>query len=345
MILTNGILKQKEYGKNNLMRNFILDYPKQFNTGFEAAKHIKIKGKFDNIIVCGIGGSAQPSDLLGTILYSRHGIIKNIKIPIITNRSYYLPKSTAKKSLIFISSYSGNTEEPIYCFHQAKKMGLKMVGFAKGGKVEELCKKNKIPFVKYPDDGPDFQPRFALGYSVSAMLAVTENIVKMNARKIITNIAGALKKFDYEAEAKELAKKLVGKIPVIYTGDQIKILARIWKIKFNETSKVPAFWNYFPELNHNEMVGYTNPQGQYHIIILKDPNDHPRNLKRIEVTSKLLEQKGCGVTILELPKENLAIKIFANLWLAEWVSYYLALEYNIEPMPVRMVKDLKKMLA
>lgn len=327
------------------MRNFILDYPTQFTAGFEVAKHVTIKGKPDNIIVCGIGGSTQPGDLLSTILYSRHGIIKNAEIPVITNRSYYLPKSTTKKSLIFISSYSGNTEEPIYCFHQARKLGLKMVGFSKGGKIEALCAKYNVPFVKYPDDGPDFQPRFALGYSVSAMLTVTQNIITLNAEKIIKNIARTLRKFDYEAEAKKLAKKLVGKIPVIYTGDQIKILARIWKIKFNETSKVPSFWNYFPELNHNEMVGYTNPQGTYHIIILKNLNDHPRNLKRIEVTSKLLEQKGCGVTILELPKENLAVKIFANLWLAEWVSYYLALEYNMEPTPVKMVEDLKKMLV
>lgn len=327
------------------MRNFILDYPNQFKTGFEIAKHVKIKDKFDNIIVCGIGGSTQPSDLLNTILYSHDGIIKNTKIPVITNRSYYLPKSTTKKSLIFISSYSGNTEEPIYCFNQAKKMGLKMVGFSKGGKIEKLCAKNNIPFVKYPDDGPDFQPRFALGYSVSAMLTVAQNAIKMDAKKVIMNIFSALKKFDYETESKLLAKKLVGKIPVIYTGDQIKIIARIWKIKFNETSKVPSFWNYFPELNHNEMVGYTNPQGKYHIVILKDLKDHPRNLKRIEITSKLLEQKGCEVTVIDLPKENLAVRIFANLWLAEWVSYYLALEYNTEPMPVRMVEDLKKMLV
>lgn len=327
------------------MRKFILDYAGQFKIGFEAAKHVKIKGKFDNIIVCGIGGSAQPSDLLGTILYSRHGIIKNVKIPIITNRSYYLPKSTTKKSLIFISSYSGNTEEPIYCFHQAKKIGLKMVGFAKGGRVEELCKKNKIPFVKYPDDGPDFQPRLALGYSVSAMLTVAQNIVNINAQKIIINIANGLKKFDYEAQAKELVKKLTEKIPVIYTGDQIKIVARIWKIKFNENSKVPAFWNYFPELNHNEMVGFTNPQGKYHIIILKDPSDHPRNLKRIEITLKLLRQKGCENTILELPKKDITVKIFANLWLADWVTYYLALEYKIDPIAVKMVEDLKKMLV
>lgn len=331
--------------EEKIMRNFILNYPKQFKTGFDVAKHIKINGKFDNIIVCGIGGSNLPPDLLNTILYSHNGIIKNVKIPIITNRSYYLPKSTTKKSLIFISSYSGNTEEPIYCFHQAKKLGLKMVGFSRGGKVEELCKKYKIPFVKYKDDDPDFQPRLALGYSVSAMLTVAQNIVNINAQKIIINIANGLKKFDYEAQAKELAKKLTGKIPVIYTGDQIKIVARIWKIKFNENSKIPAFWNYFPELNHNEIVGYTNPQGKYHIIMLIDPNEHPRNLKRIEVTSKLLEQKGCEVTIIELPKENLAIKIFANLWLADWVTYYLALEYKTDPIPVKMVEDLKNMLV
>lgn len=324
------------------MKNYILDYPNQFKKGFEIAKDIKVKGNFKNIIISGVGGSAQPSDLLNAAWIYNYTEKSKPDISIVTNRSYYLPY--LKNSLVFISSYSGNTEEAVESFNKAKKRGLKMVGFSKGGKVEELCKKNKIPFVKYPDDGPDFQPRFALGYSFTAMATVLRKQLGFKDKEL-SSLKDKMEKFNYEEEAKELAKQLKGRIPVIYSGDRLKILARIWKIKFNETSKVPAFWNYFPELNHNEMVGYTNWAEKFHFIILRDPKEHPRNLKRIEITSKLLENKGAKTSIIDLPNENIMVKMFANLWLAEWVSYYLALEYQEEPIPIRMVEDLKKMLV
>lgn len=324
------------------MKNYILDYPKQFKIGFEIAKDVKIKDKFNNLIVCGIGGSALPSDLIKTAwLYNSIEKSKS-DISITTNRSYYLPY--LKNSLVFISSYSGNTEEPIECFYKAKKRDLKMVGFAKGGKVEELCKKNRIPFVKYPDDGPDFWPRFALGYSFSAMATVLRKKMGFKEKELLS-LGDELQKFNYEDVAKEMAKKFKGETLVVCTGDRLEILARIWKIKFNETSKVPAFWNYFPELNHNEMVGYTHFADKLHFIFLRDPEEHPRNLKRIEVTSRLLKDKGAQITIIDLPNENILVKMFANLWLAEWVSYYLALEYNVNPESTKMVEDLKKMLV
>lgn len=333
------------------MRNFILDYPNQFKTGFEIAKNIKISNNFNKVIVCGMGGSALPSDLLKTAINYNNIERREPAISIITNRSYYLPK--LKNSIVFVSSYSGNTEEPVECFHKAKKRDLKMIGFAKGGKIEKLCEKNKIPFVKYPDDGPDFQPRFALGYSFTAMATVLKKKLGFSDKEL-SALGGELEKtsarskangFDYETRAKDLAKKLVGKIPVVYAGDRLKILARIWKIKFNETSKTPAFWNYFSELNHNEMVGYTNFADKFHFIILKDPDEHPRNLKRIEITSSLYKEKGAETTIIDLPGKNILIKMFANLWLADWVTYYLALENNVKPIPIKMVEDLKKMLV
>lgn len=324
------------------MRKFILDYPSQFRIGFEIAKDVKIKGNFKNVTICGIGGSALPADLVRTVWQYGRAEKPQPPISITTNRSYYLPN--IEKNLVLISSYSGNTEEAIECFRKAKKKGLPIIGFAKGGKVETLCKKNKLPFIQYPDNGPDFQPRFALGYSFSAIATVLKKQLGFQDKDLLS-IEKKLQKFDYEEEAKALAKKIVGKIPMVYTGDQLKILARIWKIKFNETSKTPASWNYFPELNHNEMVGYTNAAEKFHLVILKDPKDHPRNLKRIEVTSKLLRDKGAEVTIIDLPNENIFVKVFANLWLADWVTYYLALEYKMEPIPVKMVEDLKKMLA
>ncbi len=153
-----------------------------------------------------------------------------------------------------------------------------------------------------------------------------------------------------EKKGQELAKKLKSKIPVIYASNIFKSLAQVWKIKFNENSKIPALCNYFPELNHNEMVGFTDlsifqsPISNFHLLILRDEKDHPRNLKRMDLTSKILENKGIGTTFIDLEKGGTFYKIFSNLLLGDWASYYLALGYETDPTPVKMVEEFKKQM-
>ena len=119
----------------------------------------------------------------------------------------------------------------------------------------------------------------------------------------------------------------------------------IWKIKFNENAKTPAFWNFFPELNHNEMVGYTNPQAKFFIILLKDNDDDQRNLKRYQATQVLLTEGGIDSEIIEMEGANVFSKMFLSITYADWASYYLALLYEQDPTPVAMVEKLKKILA
>ncbi len=137
---------------------------------------------------------------------------------------------------------------------------------------------------------------------------------------------------------------LLGKIPIIYSSQKYKTLAYIWKIKFNENSKIPAFWNYFPELNHNEMVGYTNPNKILHILILKDRDDHPKIIKRMGLTAELLKKKSVKVEFIEIAGKNIWEKILNNLILADWTSYYLAILKSADPTPVLMVEEFKKKL-
>jgi glucose/mannose-6-phosphate isomerase len=119
----------------------------------------------------------------------------------------------------------------------------------------------------------------------------------------------------------------------------------IWKIKINENAKTPAFWNYFPELNHNEMVGFTNPQSKFFIIMLKDNDDNPKNLKRYEATADLLKEKNIESEIIDMQVEDVFSKMFLSVTYADWTSYYLALLYNQDPTPVELVEKLKKILA
>lgn len=331
-------------------RQFILDTPSQFKVGMDLAKNIKVEGDFKSVTVSGMGGSALPTNLLRVYcndLFKKRTDYSPFDIYI--NRYYSLPPQAQKPdSLNFIASYSGNTEETLASLDEAKKLGLSFIGFSSGGKIEGLCKNYNAPHIKLPIPYPNYQPRMGTGYFFGAMLQV---LINQGLLPDLTNeILSSAENFgsyiqSYEEKGKVLAKKLMGKTPVIYASPKYKSVAMVWKIKINENAKTPAFWNFFPELNHNEMVGFTNPQAKFFIIMLKDPEDNPKNLKRYQASADLLKEKGIDAKILEMDGNDVFSKMFLSISLADWTSYYLALEYGQDPTPVVMVEELKKILA
>jgi len=323
------------------MRKVILDSPRQLKEGLKFAKGIKLEGNFNNVVVCAMGGSALPANIL--LDWMKEKIKKeNISpIPVYIHRDYGLPPQANKKSFIVCISYSGNTEETISALREAIKNKFKVSAIGTGGKMKKISQKNKIPFVKIPSG---IQPRCATGYLFSSLAKILENskIIK-KATKEITDLSEKLEKIDLEKEGKKITKKIKGRIPLIYSSNELKTVARIWKIKFNENSKIPAFYNYFPELNHNEMVGFTNKSKDFHVIILRDKKSAKIN-KRMELFSSLVKKKGVKTEFVDIKKGSLLFKIFSTLYLGDWVSYYLALENNQDPTPVKIVEEFKKKL-
>jgi len=340
------------------MRRVILNFPKQFSAGLEAAKDIKSaswrSGDFNQLIFCGMGGSALPATILKTLAIFYEWPI-NIKI----HRSYGLPSRVSPRALIFAISYSGNTEETISSYQEAKERNLSVITITAGGKLANLCKKDKTPWVKLPTrlsarQEEKIQPRQAIGYQFGAIVKVLSNfnIIK-DLDEDILEIDKKLKPKILEKQAKILSQKIKGKIPIIYSSDIYRGLAYIWKISFNENSKSPAFYNYFPELNHNEMEGMAHEKECehhdkpiFHVLILKDKNsDHPKILKRMTITGELLKEKsGFNVNYIDIAGKNPLTKIFSNYILSQWTSYYLALEYEVDPSPVKIVEEFKKRL-
>ena len=324
----------KNIDKSN-MRNVILNFPEQFSVGLKVAQNIKVEGKFNGILVCGMGGSAFAPDIL-KIWLKNH----KIDLPLHIHRNYGIPFQTDRNDLVVCSSYSGNTEETISAFKEALKYKLEIAVITSGGKLAELSKKNNIPLILIP---PGLQPRMAVGFQLAALVKLLANCGILKDCKDISSLSKTLNPKNLEIKGKDLAKKIKGKIPVVYSSLELKAIARIWKIKFNENSKIPAFFNSFPELNHNELVGFTNP-ANFHVIILEDFNDNPRNKKRMALTAKLLKQKGFPVDILEIKGKDILYKVFENLLLADWASYYLALELGFDPTPVKIIEEFKKQI-
>lgn len=330
-------------------RQMLLDSPDQFRTGMELADGVRVPGDFKAIMISGMGGSALPGGLFRTYLNDLFRSRSDAKpLAIYQNRFYTLPPESYHECLNFICSYSGNTEETIESFEEALKAGLPCIGLSAGGKIEAMCREHGVPHIKLPVPYEGFQPRIGTGYFFGALFQVLVNqgLVPDTTEEILAAAEGIKASLpEIEEQGKVLAEKLVGKTPVIYASTKYKSVAMVWKIKLNENAKTPAFWNFFPELNHNEMVGFTLPQGKFAVLMLRDPDDHPKNRKRFEVTAELLREKGIEVEILDMNGENVFNKIFKSIALGDFASYHLALAYGIDPTPVDMVEKLKKLLV
>lgn len=330
-------------------RNMIVESPEQFRAGFELAKGVSIPGTFRAIMISGMGGSALPGNLFRIYLNDlfRTEQPHDQPLSVYQNRSYTLPPESFHECLNFICSYSGNTEETIASFEEALKNNLPCIALSAGGKIEAMAKEHGVPHIKLPIPYENFQPRVGTGYFFGAMyqILVNQGLVPDMTADLLKQAAELKAQMPaLEAEGQALAKKIAGKTPVIYSTAKYKSVAMVWKIKLNENAKTPAFWNFFPELNHNEMVGWTLPQGQFFVLMLRDTDAHPQVLKRFEITAELLRQKGVTVEILDMSGGSVYSKVFTSIALGDFASYYLALEYGQDPTPVALVEELKKML-
>ncbi|MBF8250343.1 MAG: bifunctional phosphoglucose/phosphomannose isomerase, partial [Candidatus Levybacteria bacterium] len=222
-------LAPKELDKSNF-RQFILSFPSQFEVGISLANNLKVPGDFKNIIISGMGGSALPANLLRIYcddLFKTHPEYKPFEIYV--NRYYSLPRQGySPNTLNIISSYSGTTEETISSLEEAHMANLPFVGLSSGGKIEELCRKYGAPHIKLPIPYPNFQPRMGTGYFFGAMfkLLINQGLVPDTSREILTaSQALSGRMADLEKGGMELAQKLKGKTPIIYSSPKYKSVA------------------------------------------------------------------------------------------------------------------------
>ena len=312
------------------MKEAIRNFPKQlkFEPKIENGENFKPAKKF---IVSGMGGSHLAADLIKAW---------NPSFDMTVHHDYGLPAVDLKKCLIIISSYSGNTEEALDGFNKAILEKLPLAAISIGGKLLELAKEHQKPYIQMPDTG--IEPRSALGFSLVSMLKM------MGQEKALSDIKNiSFNMADLEEKGQALAQRLKNHIPVIYTSTANGPIGYNWKIRFNETGKIPAFCNTIPELNHNEMVGFDREgeskglSDSFYFLFLKDNQDHKRNLLRMDITKEILEEKGLTVEILELEGKNAWEKIFTSLTMADWAAYYTAQIYKLEAQETAIITRFK----
>ena len=316
----------------------IRNFPSQFAWEPKVQREEKLarKGKF---VVVGMGGSHLAADVL-----VKGSPYTDMKV----HSDYGLPTlsdAALRETLVIAVSYSGNTEETMDALDEAIRRGVACAAVATGGKLLDRARARGVPFVELPQAG--IQPRMALGFMLRALMKL---IGDEKGLRDSAQLASALDPSALEPKGKALAKTLEGKVPMVYTSFANRAIAYTWKVKFNEGAKIPAFWNAFPELNHNEMTGFdvmerTKPLSEKaSFVFLKDSADHPRIARRMEVARGMLEKRGFPVEMLSLSGGSVWEKAFSSLLLADWTAYFLAETYGTDPEKVPMVEEFKKML-
>jgi glucose/mannose-6-phosphate isomerase len=316
------------------MYGVLAQFPKQIERAVKLGKKIKFEGEIDKIVVAGMGGSGVGGELLKNYL--------DLKIPVFVNKGYGLPNFVNSRTLVFVVSYSGNTEETVNAYRAALRKGCKIVCITSGGKLIELAEQQGKAVIKIKSG---IQPRAALAYLFFPMLNVIHSCSLIDdPSKDVAGLVKVLRKDVFKEKGKELAKRLADKVPIIYASDRFKAVAYRWKTQINENAKVHAFTNTFSELNHNEMVGYTSLKGYYYVVIIKDESDLPQIRKRMMLTKEIIRKSGVDIIEIGITGGSLLTKMFSAIYIGDWTSYYLALEYETDPTPVDVIEGFKKKL-
>lgn len=319
------------------LKKIITDFPNQLKVGFEIAKDIRVSS-FRNVIFCGMGGSIMPAEILFTLFPE---LPNNFHI----HRDFDLPAWATKDDLTVCISWSGNTAETISSYEKAKKWGVRTLIITKGGKIAELAKNNNDLIITLPQKA--IPPRSGIGYMFTVLLTVLINsgMIDFNLEEL-ANLGKELKPERLEKRGKELVEKIGNQTPLIYSSFQNRFLASFWKVKFNESSKIHAFWNHFPNLSHNEIAGFTASTdtaiGSF-VILLSDSEDDNRQQKKTSVTAKILEENGIPYQLIKLEGKTRLEKIFNDYILSDWVSFYLAKNRGVEPTETEMIEKFKKL--
>lgn len=319
------------------MREAILKFAEQF--AFEPVVEGGTLPEKEKFVLAGMGGSHLAANILKS---------SDPYVDVVIHRNYGLPCLKDKEldeRLFIANSFSGETEEATSAFEAALAKKLPLCAIAKGGALLELASKHEIPFIRLPDT--QIQPRSALGLSYLAILKVMGKEKELREAK---RIGGGLDPSSLEDEGRELASWLQGMVPVVYASQQNRSIAYNWKVRFNETAKIPAFFNVFPELNHNEMTGFDVVEGtkelasKFAFLILEDETDHPKIQKRMKILKKLYEDRGLKVLTVNIKRDSVLDRAFSSILLADWTALALASYYGTDPDEIPMVQEFKKMV-
>jgi glucose/mannose-6-phosphate isomerase len=331
--------------------------PEQLAAAHEAAGKIDAAalpdaGDFDHIVTLGMGGSGIAGNIVQAVGTA------TLPVPLTVLKHYRTPAFVGPRTLAIALSYSGGTEETLEMARGALAAGARLIAISNGGELARLAAESGSLHIPCPDGIA--MPRLALGALVAPLAVVLFRMGMMpeahagllRAQQQMARRRDQCKPAADPARnpARELARKIGRTIPVIYgSGGLGGVAALRWKQSVNENAKAPAYWNEYPELDHNEVCGWGQhgdvTRQLFTLVELRHGLEHPRLEQRAVATRDLIEEALCQVLTVDADGEGRLAQVLDLVHLGDWMSYYLALDNDVDPGPIDAIMQLKAALG
>lgn len=338
---------------NQGMLKLMLDFPNQVEIALEIAREksfAKPDIPIQNLLMLGMGGSAIGGDILKNLLYASG------TLPVEVIRDYNAPSWVDERSFALVSSYSGNTEETLYAYKDVVSRGCKCLVTTSGGKLLTMAKNKNHPVIQIPGGQP---PRSALGYLLFPFLKnlvdwrwINSSLVDFG--ELLDRLHSVRENNDpgitFQSQAMKIAEFCRNRVPIIYSSTKMQTVAMRWKGQICENSKSLAYNNVIPEMNHNEIIGWQKAKqmglhDKMAVIFIRDKEDHPRVIKRLDIVKSLIEESDVPIFELESIGNSLLTRIITLVYLADFVSFNLAMLNNENPTTIKNIDYLKSELS
>lgn len=325
------------------MYDLIRDFPDQLQEALSIGRNAKLgasNGPYNNVVVTGLGGSGIGGRIAAQVM------APEATCPIEVYSNYYLPGYVGQGSLVIACSYSGNTEETLAAMHQAMESGARVVCITSGGTMLETAKAKGLDHIVIPGGNP---PRTMLAYSLTQQFFVLKHfgIIKSDFETSIARAAEHLKSGQeaIQAEAKELAEKIYGKRPIIYSEASTEAVSIRFRQQLNENSKELCWHQAIPEMNHNELVGWAGGDKSLAVIIFRHKDDHERSQMRMEINKEVFAKYTPNVFEVWSKGDDRLERQLYLIHLGDWASWYLAEKKGVDATEIGVINMLKGKLA
>lgn len=328
-----------------MMDQLIAEFPQQLKEALEigaAAKFTKNLKPIRNVLVAGLGGSGIGANFV--IEFTRH----ECKVPFSVTKGYDLPAWVNESTLLICSSYSGNTEETLTTLELGIERNAKIVIITSGGKLLKRAQELGIDYIQLPAGKPS--PRACLGYSFVQQIYILKHF-RLIGKSLIADVRKALsllkkEQKDIQKRAKILANSIHQKTTIIYTSDRMEAVAIRFRQQLNENAKVLCWHHVIPEMNHNELVGWTPQEGRFAVIMFRNSDDFKRNGIRMDITKDVVAQFADTTIELWSKGDSLCERSMYYVHLGDWVSFYLSeLRSGTDAVEIKVIDYLKNELS
>jgi glucose/mannose-6-phosphate isomerase len=320
-------------GQDSGMKNLIEGFTRQLSEALrigQAVDLVRPGSDIRNILISGMGASGIGANLVESLTYGR------VPIPITVSKGYNIPQFVSPHTLFIACSYSGDAEETLAAVQKAMLKRAHIICITSGGRLLEVAREYNLFYIQIP--GGSQPPRTMISHMIISLLYALyhTNLIGAAFIKETENAVESLNRSEKAIliESEIIAKKLKGKLPVIYCDGRLHAMAVRFQNQLNENAKQLAHVNTFPELNHNEIEGWQFPQNilsQIQVIYLYSDHDHERVEKRMEICREIFQKRSNPIIDIVAEGASLLEQYYYLIHLTDWISYFLARENQADP--------------